>query len=693
MNSFSRKRSGEDLCSDIPEQRKIARFDDVSQSKMIRLNQCGILNMMNGKDDEAEQNLHEELSSLRSIELRISPEFLERNDDKHNVMIANILQQRGKPTLDYDDGMFNYFELISLDTDHNDSIIKASLLFNIGLIHLKKKKYTCAHSWFELSKSELGNAANMTDIKIVEMYVKISHAKGQCQYTQGFFDKSEMCYQESLQLKDLARLSDDYEASAKNAIAVNLFHSSTISNLSHVITLFQESLSIFTRMKMKKEVGTVLNNIGRVFYLSGNYEKANEAYSLSLAVRRKLYKPTSVDLAVTICNLAQTLHQVGKLDEAITLFNEFLNLAETHTNLANHHDIIIVLSHVACIHHESGNLQDSRVYYEAALTAARLTSNNDGSVTASLLNKLGSVCYKTKDTEAALSYLQEGLKIEKVVYGDNHPNIIITLLNIAQIHREKGHYATAFLTYSRVHQIQTKGKVSNTLEISNTLFSMGMMLYRMKAFPSSFKCYQDALLLQRETYGENDNIEIAATLNSIGIVLFHMGKKEMAKSYFENSLSIRRRFLGPNHEDVTINVYNLAALHFELGEEYEAAGMFKECLRIEQETQGENCHDSIQTLQHLALVHQQMGELKESLIYLDQALRKERSRSGQSHNHVAKLLNLMGNIYLQLADTKKMMQCYSEATRIYEKQNENLVITGYTFYGVSKLHPECAEAA
>lgn len=71
-----------------------------------------------------------------------------------------------------------------------------------------------------------------------------------------------------------------------------------------------------------------------------------------------------------------------------------------------------------------------------------------------------------------------------------------------------------------------------------------------------------------------------------------------------------------------------------------------------------------------------------ALEYFEEALKIERTKQNESLIAVAKLLNLVGNIHLQQARIGPMMECYSEASRIYRDQHsDTLVIAGYNFYG------------
>lgn len=169
----------------------------------------------------------------------------------------------------------------------------------------------------------------------------------------------------------------------------------------------------------------------------------------------------------------------------------------------------------------------------------------------------------------------------------------------------------------------------------------------------------------------------------------------LAQQYFEQSLIMQKKLFGWHHPDVAINLYNLATLHMELGNDVVVTNLYKETLKVECHTMGKNSRDVVQTLQHLGLIYQQRGELNESLFYFGQTLDIEQSRTkdAKSDIAIAKILNLIGNIHLQRGHVQEMMECFVEATRIYTKHKTSLEISGYNFYGISKLHPECAEVA
>ena len=228
-----------------------------------------------------------------------------------------------------------------------------------------------------------------------------------------------------------------------------------------------------------------------------------------------------------------------------------------------------------------------------------------------------------------------------------------------------------------------------------TLSSIGLVQYHLKQYEEAFESYQEALRLRREHFGTDDTPDIASTLNSIGLVLFKQKMFDLARNCFSESLRIRTKLLGPDHKDVAILWYNIATIYFETGNDDLAIKMYKETLRVERAALGPSHPDVVLTLQHIGQVLQQVGNLPDALKYFQEALDIEKmlNRDGVS---VAKILNLIGNIHLQEGKVEPMMESFTEASRLLERSGnsgESLVIAGYNFYGISKIHPKCAPVA
>jgi tetratricopeptide (TPR) repeat protein len=694
----------------------------LSDDEVVDLNLKGISNMMSGRDDEAERCFSEALCQLdTSFPANRSRSRLPRSQSGPVIGSCNTnlpshcqpaarsddedgtVKAQSSSTLlyiyqrqEYDEGMYVYNEALPLDGDcGNASVRSATLLYNVAQTHVRRGTYFEAKKWFELALVRLKVAKAMNQgscaIKMVWIYHNLAH----CLYRLGKNDDAGRCYKKALSVCRKFQLGDFHIAAVNVACGVLLFHNN-LTDLDQALENFTGALPMYrTRYGESKEVATVLNNMGRVHYLMGNYDRALVAYESALAIRRKVLGKNSIDVAATVCNTGQTHHQKGNMDQAMEYYNEFLELAKSRLG-ANHRDVAIIYKCMADIFHERGDRIHAKRMYEKALAVGKQALGPYHPELTSTLNKLGNLHYEMQDLDTALQYYTEGLHVERIILDPCHPHLLVTLANIAQIHRHRGNFAAALLKYAEIHSLQIKSLGPNSLEVAETLSNMGLMEYQLKAFSAAFALYQSALRIQRDHYRTDDHIDIASTLNSIGLILFNQGVYDLAKSCFTDSLGIRTKLLGPDHREVAILWYNIATIYLETGEDEIALKMYKETLRVERKSLGERHHDVILTLQHLGLVYQERGDLDEAIKYFTEALDVEKAKGGEYNVSVGKLLNLIGNIHLRRANVSKMMQCYTEASRLYREgghTNESLVIAGYNFYGLSKLHPPCAPTA
>jgi tetratricopeptide (TPR) repeat protein len=736
-----------------------AQVSTIENKEPSLLNRQALLKFTLGEFDEAESLLKEALTLSNALStFSQSKKEPSSNGSIHSSIIAttsitNCISCRSEvigkilkinhPKQEYDEGMNLFSSPIEIADMWDETLKSAALQYNLGQTYIKRCNFLVGIDWFRSAMRTCTDSNNPSwHHDNVLVVFKIIDAVAYCYYRKEMYDDAIKFYEVAEHYASNGKLRYEHLASVKNSLAVVMFRKEasatqlsqqqTLPKMNDMLTeskqkaisLLNESLNLYkdcctssdcnehgisVASNTYNRTATVYNNLGRVYYLTGDYRQALSFFESALKIRRKSSNTSSIDLAVTICNLGQTHHQLDQLDEAMEFFNEFLSIAhgaviddnttETttvqHDTFVTHRDLSIVVCSVASIHLGRNQLPESKKMYEMALNSSRLAYGSTHAVVAHILNKLGSICYKLRQFDIALTYLKEGLQIEQVMYGIHHPNVVVTSMNLAQIYRDQNMYENAFVHYNHAHAAIAVTKGSDSIAVSDTLLSMGLMLYRMKAFSSSFDFYQEALYVQRKHYGEETNhAAVASTLNSIAIVLFHLGQARLAITYFEESLKMRRQMFGPNHPDIAVNLFNLAKLHLELHDNETASKLYKETLKVERAIQGPLSKEVLQTLQLLGLLHQHNGELPVALEYFSEALDLERQRcNGTKSVFTAKLLNLIGNIHLQRGNAKEMMKCFVEASYICENNLYSIAVAGYNFYSLSKLHPECAEVA
>ena len=679
------------LIEDIDRPRKRCRPTEVMDSIAL-LTQVGISSYLLGDHVQAEKCFSEALCRVDINFLYRQVESMVADNAKDAVVVDMDAQNRSE----YDEGMKVFDGPLPLHKS-SETIVVSTLFYNIAQIYIRRGLYQDAKEWLHKSLDDCSASEATSSV----LAVKILHSLGYCNYRTGKDEQALTFYQQALLLVSDLNLGETLLAASLNCIGV-LFFNQQPCNTESAMDMFCQSLELYRSLKNTSlvSIATVLNNIGRVLYLRSEFTEALAIYEESLQIRKQLLGADSIDVAATVYNIGQTCHQLGQHDESLAHYKDFLRIAQLAFGPQSR-DVALVYKGIAEIHHERSDLKMSLYYYTQALEVQRVSGCNFNTDVATTLNKLGNLCYEMKDFSTAMKHYKEGLQVERKVLSPGHPHIIITMTNIAHIHKQLGEHAKALMAYEKVRTMQENTFGNECMQLAETLSSIGLMQYHLRDFEASFDSYQAALRIRRQQLGSEDHPDVASTLNSIGLVLFKQDMFELAKKCFTESLRIRSKVLGKDHRDVAILWYNIATIHFETGEDDLAIQMYKETLRVERNALGNDHTDVVLTLQHLGQVHQQLGQFEVALGYFQEALDIERNRQQQqghsaSGTCLGRILNLLGNVYLQLGQTKKMMDCYVEASRMYDanpQAGEALVMAGYNFYGLSKTNPRCAPIA
>jgi tetratricopeptide (TPR) repeat protein len=630
---------------------------------------------------------------------------------------------------EYDEGMHIFKEALYLDDCEASTLFRdATLMYNVGQTHLRTRQYEDAKRWFNLSfaafveykeshqpasasstatSCTLHGSATATGSKAVLNEVKILHNIAFCYYCLGQNDSATLHYQSAFR-----HSHDDFDVAAC-CNSIGILHLCAGDSIKAMECL-QLALNIYKRLlgTEASPVATCLSNIARVFFSRQDFATALTLFQEALRIRQVQAKEDSathspVDEAAAMFNIGQTYQKLGKVPEALSHFEAFRELAEPVLG-KNHRDVVTCIKAMACIEYENGNIRQACDLLEEAVQCSKTESPSLELIC--LLRDMGCLYSMTNQPEKALARHLETLQLQQLLYGEDdqtNPSIMVSLLHVAQNQKKLGKYTKALQVYRGVYDIQLEVYGPKSLEVAATLCSIGLMLYLKQDLQSSLNYYQEALGVRQEHFKTNDNFDIAATFNSIGLIAFKMKKLELAKDAFLNCIRIRIKLETTDcHKDIVTLYSNLGTVYLANGEDKVAIQMFTESIRLERKTLGENHLGVAVSLQHLAQLHQDRGELELAHGYFAEALaitkQVDESTMANKQRTICTLLNLMGNIHLMKAEVPQMMECFTEASRVKMDDNgddsggdqfNNLVIAGYTFYGISKMHPPCPPEA
>jgi tetratricopeptide (TPR) repeat protein len=514
------------------------------------------------------------------------------------------------------------------------------------------------------------------------LYHRTCYSMGYCWYRLGDLKKAAAFYQQSLQ--DPESLSPIHGAAVNNAMAILRLLDPTISVTSYddeieedIPTILQNCYNAYVKQfgAYSKEAATIQNNLARSLFMAGKFEEALQSFEPCLQIRSSLLGFPSMDVAVTICNIGQTYHRLGQLDQALEHYSMFVHLCQKNCS-TNHRDVTTIATYMADIYYCRGDWFNAKCYYE------------------------------------------QSLEIHATVWGgnalDHWDDICPILIKLCDVMKQQKAYDTVLNLYAKLYHIQSHVHGSVSHQVIVTLSSIGLIYYEQGDYQMAFQNYNEVLQKQLILHSFADHSDISSTLNSIGLILLHQEGYQHAMSCFCESLRMKLSLLGPHHHEIAVVWYNIASVYHGQGDHDNAIAYYKEAVRIEYERQRWEQDNStpsdtsdmhspssniVRSLQKLGAIHQENGDFEEALKYYKQALDLELKKvaGARDDSSIGMLLNIIGNIHFQCANIGTMMQCLIQASRIFRQLNdhdrESITISGYGFYYLSRMCPSSAAAA
>ena len=310
-------------------------------------------------------------------------------------------------------------------------------------------------------------------------------------------------------------------------------------------------------------------SLAYLFIEQGQYEKAEELYSLALSERQDLLPSTDPMVGAAKNGMATVLSSVGRLTEAASYGNEALAILEAAydgENASVRNEKAAALLQLGNIYHKLGDYDRAIHYYQRHLPIARLAHGDIDIRVSTSLNNLGSIHSERHEFEEAIALVSEALDIRKTIFGENHYATANIMANLGVMKYQVEDYAGALDLAQQSHVIQRRvhGDVSPW---TTTVASLIARIHSRTGEPGrALVLYDSVLIHQKQLYDNIPHASIGQTYGSIANILGEQGEIERAVTYFEKSNEIYLHSLAPTHRRIVSNKIALAGFYRDNGQ-------------------------------------------------------------------------------------------------------------------------------
>ncbi len=169
---------------------------------------------------------------------------------------------------------------------------------------------------------------------------------------------------------------------------------------------------------------------------------------------------------------------------------------------------------------------------------------------------------------------KRSLAIREKALGLEHPDVALSLNDLAVLYDTQGRYAEAEPLYKRSLAIWENSLGPEHPDVATSLNNLAVFYKRQGKYLDAEPLYKRSLAIQENALGP-EHPSVATALGNLGVLYEEQGKFADAESLYKRNLQILEDLFGPTHPDVGTSLVNLATLRYAQRKEAEAESLFK----------------------------------------------------------------------------------------------------------------------
>ncbi|MFC5044392.1 tetratricopeptide repeat protein [Aquimarina hainanensis] len=357
------------------------------------------------------------------------------------------------------------------------------------------------------------------------------------------------------------------------------------------ITCYKKALSIYQKVlePEHKKIGNTYNNIGIIYDELEKYDLALIFYKKSLAIDIKKRGENHSDVAYTYVNIGLTYSNMKQFDKELSYGKKALRILKKEQDTIG----------LGGVYQNLGNLYDRRgetnkalQYYKKSLNLRqKIYGDKHPEVAGSLINV--GLTYQNLGLEKGLSYCYKGLEIFKNAYGENNSIIADMYQNLGTTYQTKKEFDTALNYYKKSLKIRQENLSKTHLDIVRSHYNLGSLYKDQEKHVIALDYYKKGLDIIKESGKISKFTSIF--YNNIGRIYFEQHDYDKALSFFDKALISNTK---KHYTEITANVFDPEHYYFkeklfnallgkaktlhELYKKHQRTDDLKQCIKIYQ---------------------------------------------------------------------------------------------------------------
>ena len=271
--------------------------------------------------------------------------------------------------------------------------------------------------------------------------------------------------------------------------------------------------------------------------------------------------------------------------------------------------------------------------------------------------------------------MKRALIMREKAFGEQHPDVALTLHNLARIYQAKGDYAEAERYCEQALAIYRKVRSPDHPDIARSLDTLGETYRILGNFSRAETLYKQALAID-EKWGVKGKFWAATVQSDLATLFQEKGDLEQAESLYKVALATYENALGADNATVAQVLNNLAEVYASKHDYERARDLEFRALGIREKLFGRESSTFAESLHNLSSLLRSLGDYQHAKDLSQQAVTIWERGLGRHHPVVAQAYSNLAVLQNETHDMPGALRSLNRVNEIEEYNLKLILVTG-----------------
>lgn len=251
-------------------------------------------------------------------------------------------------------------------------------------------------------------------------------------------------------------------------------------------------------------------------------------------------------------------------------------------------------------------------------------------IEASVRAAVGNTYHYLGEYPLAIQQLEQALELRKSALGDEHPETVLVMNDLAMNYQAEGRLKEARSLYEQTVELQNKLHGTTDIETLKSTNNLALAYQTAGRIDEAISMYEETLRLAKLHLDPSDPF-MTTPMNNLATAYLTLGRVQEALPLLEETRGLMSERFGAEHPRTLSAMSNLAKAYGDAEKMSQAIPLFEQTVALMKEKLGADHPDTLTTMNNQAVAFYAAGRVEDALLSFEELLKQVTRAQGPTH--------------------------------------------------------------